>query len=31
MNTFEQFGEKYGEKIVAWAIAAIVMYLFIAQ
>jgi hypothetical protein len=31
MNTIDQFGEKYGEKIAAWAIVAIVMYLFIAQ
>jgi len=31
MNTIDQFGEKYGEKIAVWAIVAIVMYLFISQ
>jgi hypothetical protein len=31
MNTIESFGEKYGQKVAAWAIAAMIIYLVIAQ
>jgi hypothetical protein len=31
MNTIEAFAEKYGQKVAAWAIAAMIIYLVIAQ
>jgi hypothetical protein len=31
MNNMDSFLAKYGEKIAAWAIATMIMYLFIAQ
>jgi len=31
MNTIEAFGEKYGQKVAAWTIVAMIIYLVIAQ